>query len=281
MRVSAVDLISNNVNVMTLGLRRPSTADKYLAKAIIGLDADEIISKFYAFSLAGDKRFYDYALGTREIAMRVVMNPNYILNEQPSDLRDDLYRTIAASRTGTVLLVLKSGATSVAQIEGQIIKFEVPHFSKIPELQLTLKCEDPIFRAINDVVFEHGSLGLGAAQPYELTDAISTSPHGLFMDLTLQTPGASFTIQDPPGDWKFELAPQGGFFAGDRLRISSEYANRYVTLERSSVVTHIANSLVVGSIWPIVFPGINSFNSNYSGNIHWNEVSFRPAYWGV
>jgi len=62
MRVSAVDLISNNVNVMTLGLRRPSTADKYLAKAIIGLDADEIISKFYAFSLAGDKRFYDTRL---------------------------------------------------------------------------------------------------------------------------------------------------------------------------------------------------------------------------
>ena len=283
MRVSDVELISNNVNVMTLGLRLPSTMDKYLAKAIIGLDAEEIISKFYSFGLTNGERFYDYTLGPREIVMRVVMNPNYILSEGPSDLRDDLYRTIASSRVGTVKLVLKSGATSVAEIEGRITKFEVPHFSKVPELQMTVRCEDPIFRAISDVHLDHDSIGLGDTHPYEITDAISTAPHGMFMEIVLETAKASFTMQDKETDpsWKFDLSPQGGFFANDILRISTEYANRYVTLERAGNVSHLANALVVGSIWPTIFPGINAFYSNYSGSLHWNEVSFRPAYWGV
>lgn len=283
MRVSEIELVANNVNVMSLGLRQPSSMDKYLAKAIIGLDADEILSKFYSFGLNGGERFYDYTLGPREIVMRVVMNPNYILSERPSDLRDDLYRTISSSRTGTLKLILKSGASSVAEIEGRITKFEVPHFSKVPELQLTMKCEDPIFRAITDLELDHDSIGLGATQPYEITDAISTAPHGAYMEIVLESAKATFTLQDQETapNWKFELAPQGGFFTGDILRISSEYANRRVTLERAGVETAIANALVVGSIWPVIFPGINVLYSNYSGSIHWNVVSFRPAYWGV
>lgn len=283
MRVSAIELVANNVEVMSLGLRQPSSMDRYLAKAVIGLDADEIISKFYSFGQVDGKRFYDYTLGPREIVMRVVMNPNYILSERPSDLRDDLYRTIASSRVGSVKLILKSGATSVAEIEGQITKFEVPHFSKVPELQLTMKCEDPIFRAITDLELDHDSIGLGATEPYEITDAVSTAPHGAYMEIVLQTAQSTFTLQDEDTNpnWKFELAPQGGFFAGDILRISSEVGNRYVTVERAAVVTHLANALVVGSVWPVIFPGINTFYSNYSGNVHWNLVSFRPAYWGV
>jgi hypothetical protein len=281
MRVSDIEFISDNVEIMRLALRMPSYDDKYLAKAIIGLDASEIIPKFYGFGLVNKERFYEYTLPPREIVIRAVLNPNYIINEQYSDLRDEMYRTISSTRSSSVKMVLKNGATSVAQIIGTITKFEVPHFSKVPEIQLTVKCDDPIFHAITHVEVLHDHLG--STQPFELNDAISTSPHGLNLEVRLLEAQPTFVIQDREYDpnWKFEVAPSGGFLVDDILCISSEMHNKYVYIERGGVETHIADFITFGSLWPIIFPGYNEFFSNYSGAVEWVSFNYRPAYWGV
>lgn len=281
MRVSNIDFVSNGVEVMSLNFRMPEHNEKYLAKAVIGLDADEITPKFYAFDTTGTRKFYDYILKPREVVVRAVLNPNYSINEENGDLRDELYRTISSARDSTMQMVFKNGATSVAQLTGTIVKFEVPHFSKVPELQLTLKCQDPILRAITSVLLDHTDLG--ATQPYEVTDAISTYPHGVLFEAVLQAAKASFVLQDKETNpsWKFEIVPQGGFLAGDILLVSSEIGDKKVTLTRGGTTTHLLNFVSVGSLWPIIFPLYNEFYSNYSGQIHWNSMSYRPAFWGV
>lgn len=281
MRVTDIEFISDDVEIMSVPLRMPQFDDKYLAKAVIGLDAAEIIPKFYGFGLVNKERFYEYALPPREIVVRVVLNPNYELNEQYSDLRDELYRTISSSRSTSLKMVLKNGGAAVAQITGNIVKFEVPHFSKVPELQLTIRCEDPILRAITYVSLEHEKLG--TTEPFEVVDAISTSPHGFDMEVTLLTPKPSFVIQDREYDpnWIFEVAPNGGFLAGDMLCICSNKNDKQSYIERDGVQTHIANAITFGSLWPIIFPGYNAFYSNYSGELEWMKFEYTPTYWGV
>lgn len=281
MRVTDIEFTSDNVDIMSVALRMPSFDAKFLAKAVIGLDASEIVPKFYGFGLVNKERFYEYTLRPREIVIRIVLNPNYEINEQYSDLRDELYRRISSSRSTSIKMVLKNGASSMAQIFGNIIKFEVPHFSKVPELQLTIRCEDPIFRAITHVEMDHTDLG--PRQPFEIVDAISTCPHGVSFDALLMAPKPSFTFQDKETDpnWKFEVAPNGGFLTGDMLCISSESANKYVYIEREGVKTHIVDFVTPGSLWPVIYPGYNEFYSNYTGQLEWEYLKYRPAFWGV
>lgn len=281
MRVSDIDFVSGKVEIMSLSLRRPPVDAKYLTKAIIGLDADEIVPKFYAFGLVNREKFYDYTLPPRNVVVRAVLNPNYGNNEQNSDLRDELYRAISSARDSSLMMVFKNGAVSVAQLTGNITKFEVPHFSVVPEIQMTIKCKDPILRAITFVLMDHDDIG--PVHPFEITDAISTYPHGLVFEAVLQEAHPTFVLQDKETNpnWKFELAPQGGFLAGDILRVSSEFGDKYMTLERGGVVTPQIDFFTFGSLWPMIYPGYNEFFSNYSGQIHWNSVSYRPAFWGV
>ena len=281
MRVSDIDFISGNVEIMSLSVRMPPVDAKYLTKAIIGLDAEAITPKFYGFGLVHREKFYDYTLPPREVVVRAVLNPNYGNNERNADLRDELYRTISSSRSSSLMMVFKNGAVSVAQLTGNIIKFEVPHFSMVPEVQLTIRCPDPILRAITYV--DMGEDDISPVHPFEITDAISTYPHGLVFEAVLLSAQPTFVLQDKETapSWKFELAPQGGFLAGDILRVSSEFGDKYVTLERAGVVTPQIDSFLFGSLWPVIFPGYNEFFSNYSGQIQWNSVSYRPAFWGV
>lgn len=288
MRVNTVDVIANEEEIFSLGLRLPSTKDKYLAKAIIGLDADELSPKFYGFGLQGGLKFYDFSLPPREIVMRIVLNPNYHLNERYSDLRDDLFRAIAANRTGEMTVILKNGAISVAQIKGMITKFEVPHFSKVPELQITLKCDDAILRGITSTVIVAADLVSPAAiilgtNGRRITDAVSTAPHGCVMKFAFTSAQPTFTVQDKATspNWAFTITPSGGFLNGDVLHISSEYMNRYVNIVRSGSTLSQANRVAAGSLWPVIFPGANEFYTNISTGFTWNEVSYKTAYWGV
>ena len=73
MRVTGIEFISDDVEIMTVSLRMPQYDDKYLAKAIVGLDAAEILPKFYGFGLANKERFYEYNLPPREIVVRVCL----------------------------------------------------------------------------------------------------------------------------------------------------------------------------------------------------------------
>lgn len=285
MRVTSLDLISDDLNIINVSLRLAPQTDKFLAKGIFGLDAAELIPKFYAFGARDGSKFYEHALRPREIAMRIVLNPNYVLDERPSTIRDELYRFISANRSGELRVVLRAGASSVAQVTGRITKFEVPLFSKVQELQITLVCEDPIFRAVSDVDLDE--VNLGDTWPYTITDAISTAPHGLLMewealDDSLTTFGIQDEVTDP--NWYFRMTvPTAN--TGDILRVSSVYGNKYVSIESASVETMIASEILTGSLWPVIFPGQNEFYAWDAGTdpSAWQlkTVSYKRAYWGV
>jgi hypothetical protein len=138
-----------------------------------------------------------------------------------------------------------------------------------------------MFKAINPVIFEAAELS--ETNPVIIPDSLSTAPHGFVFELSATATTPSITIQDVPSDpsWKFKVTPAGGFLSGDLIYLSSEYSDKYIYMVRSSVVTQLADKVEPTSVWPILFPGANSFHIDDITKFNTNKVTYYPSYWGV
>ncbi len=281
MRVTSISLIPNNSESITLDLRNIEAKSQYVVRNVVGLDADDIIPRFYGFSKDGTKDFYEFKLKPRDIVIRIVLNPRYNLNETHSDIRDTIYRAISATRSGQLQLQFYSGAACIAQIYGHMVKLEAPYFSKTPEVQLTIRCNDPMFRGITPVLMPAAILP--TTNPVKIADSLSTAPHGFTMKLTFTGTASSFTIQDKATnpEWDFKIIPITSFVAGDVLYFSSEFTNRYLYYVRSGFTTNLLDRVNPSSVWPIIFPTLNSFHFTNIAVIDLDYIRFDAAYWGV
>ncbi len=282
MRVTSVDMYSASLEeAITFSLENAEPNAQYQARTILGLDAEDIIPKFYGSSLSGNSKYYDFSLKPRDIVIRVVLSPRFNLDESYSDIRDSLYRAISANRSGLITLHFKSGGTLISRIVGSVVKFEATHFTNLPEVQLTIRCNDPMFKAINPVIFEASELA--TTNPILIPDSLSTSPHGFTMQMTSHATVASFTIQDVASnpEWKFKVIPDGGFLSGDVLHFSSERSDKQLYYVRGATTVQLADKIESGSIWPMIFPGQNEFHFVNLASFNWNLVEYYASYWGV
>jgi hypothetical protein len=252
-----------------------------MVRQIVGIDAEELIPKFYGTGAVSGARYYEHIMKPREVVMRVALNPHYHINESVSDIRDELYRLISANRTGVLQLQFKSGSAYVAVINGFITKFEVGYFNQLPELQLTVTCPDPMFRSMHSIDYKIADLP--SASPVTLADNSSTAPHGFSFRLKFTTNTAFFIISDhaTTPDWSFGIVPSGGFLIDDELQFSSEYGRKQLYLFRDPDTIHLMDKVAAGSVWPLIFPGKNVLYFSPLGNTDWLELKYLSAYWGI
>jgi hypothetical protein len=282
MRLTSVVILSSyNLETIEFSVEEENAPSKYLVRQILGLDAEELIPKFYGTGIESGERFYDRSMRPRDIVMRVAINPNYSINESVSDIRDKIYRLISASRTGMLQLQFKDAGTFMAVINGMVTKMEVPYFTKLPELQITVNCPDPIFRSISPV--SHDPADIETTNPIRVPDNASTAPHGLSFRVKFTSAAADFIIQDKASspDWLFRITPTGGFAVDDELVFSSEYGNKQVYIDTLSGPVHLLDKISEDSIWPVVFPGDNDFYFIDLGDFDWMGFSYYSAYWGL
>ena len=284
MRVTDIELSYGEVNFLDIGVQNVSSDARFLVKAMVGLDADEIVNKFYGFSKTSGKRQYNFSLPKREVVFRIVLNPSYQNNETISDIRDRLYRTIAADRSGIITILFRAAGASIATLEGFVTKFEVPHFSEEPELQITIKCDDPLLRAVGPVI--NDSDDLPSTENFVLTDTVSTAPHGFEMLLNCDISSPDFVLRDQEvnPEFEFSVVPGTAFAIGDQLRVSSIYGDKVVELlpAGGGDPVPLLDRVVVGSFWPLIFPGSNYFwIENLGTSWSWDKVTYYPTFWGV
>lgn len=284
MNYDEVDLMcACNNEVIHMGLREPGMRKSYILRALLGLDPDEIITKYQQSNSIGT-RFYKMSLGKRELILRISLNPTYVLGETVESLRSNVYRAISTNRTGAVSLRFKSNHFVIGEIKGFIRKIEAAIFSDKPEIQITIDCSrDPLIRAYEETVVDISSFA--APRDAEIDDPLSTAPHGLKVSAFCQTPAATFTIADTdPHIWSFDVTPGtingvSGFIVGDIINLSSEDHNRYITLTRNEQVIHLAHKVHSGSVWPYMFPGLTTFRVRLG--FVYTDIRFKSAYWGV
>jgi len=281
MRVTSIGLYADEVEVASFTLRHESSKSRYMVRQIIGLDADEITPKFYGFGLNSNAKFYDFGMKPREVVIRIMLNPTFILNEEYTNVRDELYKAISSTRPGRVELRFFAGGASVARLEGFIVKLEAGYFNKTPEAQLTIRCDDPMYRGDNPVRLKTAEIPV--TNPLRIADSQSTAPHGFTGEVKITAAIPSFTIQDhiSTPDWKFKVVPSGGFLVNDVLLFSSDYAAKTLYLTRSGVKTYLIDKIETGSMWPVLFPGYTDFHFVNAGSFTWNYIEYHTAFWGV
>lgn len=255
---------------------------RYRVRTIAGIDAEEVIPKFIGRGLVSGKRFYDFTMKPRDIVFRVSLNPKYAVNEDVEEIRNAIYRLISANMSGELLILFKSDPMVLYCLRGLITKMEVAHFSRTPELQITIHCEDPIFKSSNPMVATPEELT--ATNPIEVTDDLSTAPHGFNFRVEFTAVTSTFIIQDDPTDpdWTFEVTPATSFQIGDELYISSEYGAKRVFWDKSAGTdVELMDKVVIGSLWPKIFPGLNTLYFMQIANFDWIDFRFHAHYWGI
>lgn len=276
---SAAEISTNPVSFAQLSLNHADLTQSYIVQEAFGLDADEIVPSYYG-GFSTDK-FHNMSLKSREVTLRIKLNPQYASSQTPSSLRDALYKLIAYSRTGLVELRFMNGATQVANIRGFIKKFEAALFSENPEVQITISCPYPFLRG-PDTIELAGASGVTVPNP-TLVDSLSNAPHGFKMRLTTTgTVGPTFTIQGKYGSggvWPFSMTGLT-FSTGAVIWFSSEEDDKYFYYVYGGITTHISDLLLLNQVWPIMFPGSTQLGFS-SSNFTINSITFRPHYWGV
>lgn len=281
MRVTNIDICTSNLgNIINLNFRDPTSQSPYIVKDIIGLDADDITPKYYASDMS-DNKYYDLALKKREVVIKVGLNPNFALGKSYAALRDDLYRLVQSSRTGAIQLRFNDETGVKAAVSGFVTRFESPNFTRTPEVQLTISCNESMLKAVDEVNVPVEFL----VNPLTIiTDDESTAPHGVRFGLQFTDTVIDASIQDAlPANWAFEVNLTGSslteFVIGDELHLSSEANNRYLYLVRGFDIIHLVDRIIPTSIWPLMFPGENQFMR--SEFIRWDYITYFPTYWGV
>lgn len=278
MKLTSIELHPENSSDRAIfSFRDPTAKNPYNIKGATGLDADEIVPRYYGFLAGGSKRFYNLTLQKREVVFKVGLNPNFSEFKTYSDLRSDLYKMVASSRTGKIQIQFKNDTDIVAEVSGFISKFESPLFEKAQEIQITIQCDEPLLKSPNLVVVE--SLPSTRAL---IEDSKSTAPHGFGSKVTITAPLADLSISDPDDPtWAFTIYPAGGFLSGDILYFNSDPTEKSVFIDRSGTIIQLGDVLLMGSMWPIIFPGNNSFSFTHPESVVWNSVGYLPTYWGV
>ena len=255
---------------------------RYRVRAIIGIDAEEVIPKFIGRGLVSGKKFYDFTMKPRDLVFRVSLNPKYAVNEDVEEIRNVIYRLISANMSGELTIIFKSDPMVLYYLKGLITKMEVAHFDKTPELQITLRCEEPMFKSVNPLVATPEELT--SANPIVVTDDLSTAPHGFNFRVKFTATTSTFIIQDDPTDpdWTFEVTPATSFQVDDELYISSEYGVKRVFWDKDvGTDIDLMDKVVIGSLWPKIFPGVNTLYFMQIANFDWVDFRFYASYWGI
>jgi hypothetical protein len=279
MIVTGIDLYSDySDDPIELSFRDVRSVNPYRVTGIQGLDADDIVPRYYGSGAQGQK-FFNFSLRKKDVVVNISLNPRHSEGETYSSLRDHLYRSISSSRTGAVRLIFKNDDDEWAQLQGFLVKIEASHFSKTPDVQLTITCFDPLMRSLTPYTVPPG---FNANNPL-IVDDVSTAPHGMTFLLSFSTARATYNIRDNDLEpqWAFMLTPTalGGFQVGDQVILSNDRDTKDLFLVRAGNWYQLADAIQPGSIWPMIFPGENQFYGHSS--VAWSNISFSHTFWGV
>lgn len=90
----------------------------------------------------------------RQIVLTLKLNPDYTKGRTTSNLRDKLYGMFGYNNNAFVWFDVRKGETTLMTVYGYISKIESSYFTKDPVAQITILCESPYFRDVNETVVQ-------------------------------------------------------------------------------------------------------------------------------
>lgn len=203
----------------------------------------------------------------RNIVIKIELKPDYAKGVTVSDLRE-MIETYAMTGEQVRLRLFKDGVYS-RRIDGWVESVEPVIFSKTPEIQISVICPHPYFRA------EAITITADRNDQPQVLDYIGTVPWGLWIDVRPQittqwievTRFAQSSIESTQ-----TLLIDGPFTMDQYIRIRTTPGEREVNIYNASddtLISRLTGAAKAGSSgWPILIQGENNIQVRGSGAGH-------------
>jgi hypothetical protein len=270
MYASKIRLVSNSVIELPIIGALPS--DRYILKSATGLGPPEVDVTITETIDAGGV-YQGSRPHNRELVFLVGLNPDFAIGETAINLRSELYGLLTPGYPDATTIELIVDNMPVLNTFGYVTKLEIVPFNKDPEVQITIACTTQYWDAVSDI---HVAPVLGANNTFDIYNP-GTASVGMYMDLTFNASLSNWTLMEVGGKY-FSL--NTSFVSGDKLVIDTRPGLRAILLTHAGSTKNIMFALSDLSSWTMLHAGMNNLSTN-TGAYRWNDIIFRPRYWGI
>lgn len=270
-----VEVRTDNGDLLTLNL--DSSDVGLLVKDIQGLDPVKATIVSTSFARVAGSQYQSSKREDRNIKFIMGLEPDYIDVIDVRQMRKELYEYFMPQSHISMRFFMLDGLT--VDIDGRVETCETNMFSQDPQVDISIICGDPDFRALSPVI-DSGNTTSGSPQntvPYD-----GSIEAGAIFTLNVDRSVSEFTIYHtlPSGDLR-QLDFASPLLAGDVLTISTVTGSKYAKRLRSSVETSVLYGVADQSSWIQLEPGDNKIRWYATGAAIPYTITYTPRYGGL
>jgi hypothetical protein len=260
----------------TLLLPLMDSSGGYIVKDIQGLDPVKATLVSTAFAQLDGAQLHNARRETRNIVMKLGLEPDYISNNVAS-LRTDLYKFFMPK--SMITFSLYADDVLWGTTETVVETCDNNMFSADPEVDISLICYDPDFYAPDPVTLSSSTVSSSTTTEI---DYEGTSDTGILFTITFPGPYSGISLYNRRPDMITDTIDlSASFLAGDVLEINSNPLSKGVTIIRSGLRIPSLYSLnYPQSSWISLKQGSNLFRAYLPGASIPFSLEYTPKYGG-
>lgn len=255
---------------LALSMFDPSSG--FLIKDVVGLGPVKADIVSSALAKTDGEQYQTSRVGVRNIVLTLSYEPDYALTSI-GELRSQLYRYLMPRMPVTLQLFIDD--VHFANVSGRVESFETSHFSKDPEVAVSILCFDPDFVAPTDssIFGTNTSPDGSTVQTYNYTGTTKTGFrfgvynhvwNEAFSTLELEVVGPSGVSE--------KLTINADFPPSRSVSIVTIPREKAAYIEESEGPYSVLFGVAHGSVWPSLYPGPNIIRVKADGT---------PKEWGI
>lgn len=257
----------DNDLLLSMPVGTPSPSTPFFIRNVEGLGPVKASITTSPYSVLDGTRYQSATVDSRNIVFTVGIKPSSESGYDPSEHREKLYELFPPKslvNLSFVKSVFTTGDTETVKILGYVEGAEPTIFSADTDVQISVICTLPYFSALSTIQIS-GKLG----EPIDLAP-FGSAPTGFVFDITLTKSLSTLTLEVKPGK---KLVLKGSLNAGDRYRISTVAANKFVYRTRANITTTELNLISEGTLSLALNKRTKSFYAN-KGTAEANKQPF-------
>lgn len=249
----------------------PGTRDYYI-KSIEGLGPVDAVLAMSNFADYDGAVHHGGRLAQRNIVLTLGYSPNYSNGKDIGVLRRQAYSWFRPKAL-TRIIFTDSAIAERVDVRAYVEKITPVMFSKDPEVQVSLICEDPYFAEILLKTIN------GVANTSIDLSTYGDAPTGFNLEITPLVNFSVFVIRNFVND---PLGFTYPFAAGDSIKLGFHPGNKYAVVTRGGVTSPLFDRISSGSMQMMIDNRVSDFRITTNGGAQLNyTLTMFPKWLGL
>lgn len=279
-------ILVDSADPFTLHIANATPKDSFLVRKITGLNPPDVNLFLGDFNRDGGI-YQGRRVGMRNVVMTLDLNPNPILGETISSLREKLYKAFLdpLSDADYLKIVFYDDALRVRYLVGFAEKIETEIFDAETSVQISLICPDPFIRD-NDVTSYVDTVNGGPWSSLSF-DYNGTAGTGFYAKVTMTNNSDILTLDNNGVKMVIDTTASATHLnVGQKVYFTTIRGSRDIRIQTgTNPSTPLVASLTYASPWIELSAQANELKVYGATSVDQvaliNELTFTPAYWGV